>query len=643
MADPRRRSVLQHAEMFSNARSGIPMPPSAMKKSTNNMRMSMAGPAMRGPYPPPGTNPRQSMYRSQNLNPLLQSASKPPIGRTPLKGNARRGSMWNGGGGAGAGPSSSQPSKDQRPLRDKGFQNKIRQEIVTWLQDYGFEISEAALKSITGKDYRAIFEFLIGQLDENYPFDPDKRMEEQFIQALRSVAYPFVSTMDPKWLAAPASMHCWPALLGVLYWLVEMAKAKESYLSSAHPSLQKIEDVPEQFDLEDHYQAISFEYYTKGYHLYLSGQDVFPDLDRMVEDFYNRKNASILEEVEKQREELRALQNEFEEMENSAPPLEKLKEQIKNVKIDEKKFSDLVRHCEQRKISLEKFIEAEKARLVAEEENLQNLRAEEIRLLDIVKVQNLSPDEVIKMNTEHQTLSRSIEEFRKRISETRKIIGDLEVTVARRVSSTEDAIDAYTNLLATLSLFPPLPHPLPSTIDLRVELNPAASDPKNLLVGEDVRSVIKPTLGRVAMMKKEERAGVEKERIGVENELDQILVECENLEEEIGEVEKQVVGLVDEADSIREAAQHEAMISGGEASRLQENLAQAKAAAMASGVGVKSRLQTLQIAYQEQMERVNRLKEDTIRAILKNCNDIGAFKKEVENSLIYLKDYAEAN
>jgi kinetochore protein NDC80 len=32
----------------------------------------------------PGTNPRQSMLRSQNVNPLLQSTSKPNYGRTPL-------------------------------------------------------------------------------------------------------------------------------------------------------------------------------------------------------------------------------------------------------------------------------------------------------------------------------------------------------------------------------------------------------------------------------------------------------------------------------------------------------------------------------------------------------------------------------
>lgn len=83
--DSRRRSAMPPPpEPVHGGRSGIPMPSTA-KKSSTNLRMSLAGPAMRAPLlAPPGTNPRQSMMRSQNNNPLLQSASKPNYGRTPL-------------------------------------------------------------------------------------------------------------------------------------------------------------------------------------------------------------------------------------------------------------------------------------------------------------------------------------------------------------------------------------------------------------------------------------------------------------------------------------------------------------------------------------------------------------------------------
>lgn len=91
MSEALRRSTVQSAaESYGNARSGLPLP-STIKKApaASSVRMSLAGPPGRTPYIPPssggpGTNPRQSTYRSQNVNPLLQSTTKPNYGRTPL-------------------------------------------------------------------------------------------------------------------------------------------------------------------------------------------------------------------------------------------------------------------------------------------------------------------------------------------------------------------------------------------------------------------------------------------------------------------------------------------------------------------------------------------------------------------------------
>lgn len=88
MADFRRRSVMQPPpDPYGGGRSHIPMP-STVKKSAHAGRMSMSGPALRAPYPivaGPGPTPRHSMMRSQNMNPLLMSVSKPNFGRTPVQ------------------------------------------------------------------------------------------------------------------------------------------------------------------------------------------------------------------------------------------------------------------------------------------------------------------------------------------------------------------------------------------------------------------------------------------------------------------------------------------------------------------------------------------------------------------------------
>lgn len=143
--------------------------------------------------------------------------------------STRRGSIW-GGGAAVAAPSSSQTIKDTRPLREKPFQTKMRGDIYSWLQSTGYEISMQTLVNITGKDFRIIFQHLVELIDPWHPFDPKVRFEDEFLPALKALRYPFVAQMDVKWLAAPASMHSWPSLLGMLHWLVEMGKVGHGHI-----------------------------------------------------------------------------------------------------------------------------------------------------------------------------------------------------------------------------------------------------------------------------------------------------------------------------------------------------------------------------------------------------------------------------
>jgi kinetochore protein NDC80 len=168
-----------------------------------------------------------------------------------------------------------------------------------------------------------------------------------------------------------------------------------------------------------------------------------------------------------------------------------------------------------------------------------------------VREQNLSPEQVMRMNTEHETLSRNLEDLKHRISETQKTVMTLEVQVANRAEAAEQAVDSYTNTLSALGLFPPLPPPW-EDIDLTLELNTALKDPQALLSGADIRKTVRPTLGAIAESKRLERAEVEDEKVKVENDLDQLTTECENMEEEIMELEKKVDVLNEQADDLRE-------------------------------------------------------------------------------------------
>lgn len=133
--------------------------------------------------------------------------------------------MWPG---AAPAPIGTQTVKDSRPLRDKSYQSKMRQDVYNYLNSSGFEIAPGTLTSISGKDYKAIFETLVLTIDPYYPFVEGAKLEEEFVPALRALRYPFSQLIDQRWLAAVASPHSWPSLLGVLHWLVEVCKVSHS-------------------------------------------------------------------------------------------------------------------------------------------------------------------------------------------------------------------------------------------------------------------------------------------------------------------------------------------------------------------------------------------------------------------------------
>ena len=49
------------------------------------------------------------------------------------------------------------------------------------------------------------------------------------------------------------------------------------------------------------------------------------------------------------------------------------------------------------------------------------------------------------------------------------------------------------------------------------------------------------------------------------------------------------------------------------------------------------------IRYREQVEKTARLKDETVRAIVKNSSEIAVFKESISQQLKDLRDFAEAN
>ena len=143
--------------------------------------------------------------------------------------------MWAGGA-QGNVASGSQTAKDTRPLRERPYQVKMRQDIIDWCRANELDVTPATLQNITAKDFRVIFEQLVQCLDPSWSFDPAKNLGDQLVQALKALYYPYVGSIDMKWLSAPGAPYSWPSLLGMLHWLAELGRVRELVRAMYNPT-----------------------------------------------------------------------------------------------------------------------------------------------------------------------------------------------------------------------------------------------------------------------------------------------------------------------------------------------------------------------------------------------------------------------
>ena len=178
--------------------------------------------------------------------------------------------------------------------------------------------------------------------------------------------------------------------------------------------------------------------------------------------------------------------------------------------------------------------------------DLEQLKTEKERLSGVVKAQNLTPEEVMRMNTEHETLARSIEDLKVKVTETNKLVMSLEVSLTNRVAATEEVIDQYNTLLSSPGLVPP------NGEDLTIELNMASPDLQQVVKGPDMRKVARPTLSKWAEMYRIEVDAAKREKIAVDDQHDHVVNDCDDLIQEIETDAAKVHALTEQAEEIRE-------------------------------------------------------------------------------------------
>ncbi|KAF2718852.1 hypothetical protein K431DRAFT_340444 [Polychaeton citri CBS 116435] len=486
----------------------IPMPSSAMKRSTSQVNLqapytaqhkrSTSGSRMSlAPNRPPQPNFKRSssgdnlvgmgfstVQRPSTANFLASAGGRKsfaPVTSTPANpiqlqdSTARRSSVYSARPSAGFGPAAHQsffatapPSNgmpsDPRRLRDPSTRQMMVSELMEFLSQRNFEmdmkhtLTHKSMTSPTQKDFSMMFQFLYHCVDPSYRFQ--KNIDAEVPPLLKQLRYPFEKNISKSQLAAVGSNN-WPTFLGLLHWMMQLAKMMEQYAYGAYDEAC----VEAGYDVVA--DRITFNFLSDAYKEWLSIEDdeddeqaeetakqrIQPHIETMAAKF-EHANQSNLEHVKQLEEEGRQLQTQINDLAKSAPKLAKLDENIKILEEDKGKFETYNNSMEAK---VEKY--TNRAQLLQQEiekceQELAEAEAERDELQSRVDEQGLSIQDIDRMNSERDRLQKSVETVSQRLEESKEKSSKKEVETAVKLDELESIVQKYNGLGYQVGIVP---------------------------------------------------------------------------------------------------------------------------------------------------------------------------------------------
>jgi kinetochore protein NDC80 len=454
-------NTAQHARSQSNFTGMRPPQPNFKRSSSGGNLADMGMSTVRRSA---STNAFASVRQSLAPNQLFGS-------QTPASANAqRRSSIYSRPSNHGpvshqsfflqSAPMATNP-KDQRPLRDPSYRARIAQELMDYLTQNNFEMDmkcalrQDSLKSPSQKEFINIFQWLYRRVDPGYRFQ--KGIDVEVPPILKQLRYPYAWQITKSQLGAVGSQTSWPVFLGLLHWLMQLAQMLENFTRGAY------DDACAQAGVDVAGDRIVFRFLFGAYQDWLSvGNDedednadaaLQPHIEAMAEEF-ERINSRYVEDLKMYEAENQALKEQVEEMEKTTPDLAKLDNVFKILEDDTRKFEEYntnvaakIEKYESRIKILEKEIQNTTAELTAAEDERQTLQQQ-------VDDQGLSMQDIDRMNTERERLTKSHDDAVNTLDEVSKKVLAKEIDTAQRLEDLENTIKRYNSLGYQLSLIP---------------------------------------------------------------------------------------------------------------------------------------------------------------------------------------------
>lgn len=300
-----------------------------------------------------------------------------------------------------------------------------------------------------------MFQFLYHCIDPSYRFQ--KNIAAEIPPLLKQMRYPFEKNISKSQLAAVGGNN-WSTFLGLLHWMMQMAKMMEQYSIGMWDEAC----IEKGFDVSA--DRITFQFLSDAYKEWLSMEEddddeeesrrrIQPHIDAMAQKF-NQANALNLEKVKESEAYSKALQEKLDEGSKSAQILAKLDETIKVLEEDRGKFETYNDSMEEKVEKYSRRLELLQQEIEKCEAEMATVEADKEDLQRQVDEQGLSVQDIDRMNTERDRLIKGLDLTQSRLEEAKENTHKKENEASSRLDDLETTVEQYNNLGYSIGIMP---------------------------------------------------------------------------------------------------------------------------------------------------------------------------------------------
>ncbi|KAL7424361.1 kinetochore-associated Ndc80 complex subunit ndc80 [Cryptotrichosporon argae] len=577
-------------------------------------------------------------------------------GRTPqtgrmVPGSARRSSVYSGPRASMAPSFGATQTKDTRPIRSVPFIQACARNIADFLHAhrYPHAMTPKLLTSPTAREFQTLVRFLLCDM-----IDPamkwERKFEDDVIAGLKDLRYPAIENVGKTALTAPGSPQNWPHMVAMLNWLVDLCRAHDTWDDPEivndvllTPATELPLDAP---NLEDRLLwHFTDRTYREWYH---EGAEEFAAAEQELAEIFDRLAATSIAECEALETKVNKKTVELRQLQAQEPPLKKLEEEYVQLMSDKTKFIAFIDLHRQKADKLRAGIAKARGAIGDQLAQIDAAKAELAQTEAAVAAQNLSPDEVNRMNHERETLTRNLDEVRAKIAEASQAAYDQEMLVTKSMDRFEQLLADYTALGHQIGTIPAVhdgaaPSAGPGGVDYTIDLDLGMEDLAELqATGRQAVAIVRPALAAYGDDWRAQMREMQDRLIVLEDEHDQLGQKVERMKEEVGNLEMKLKVVHEQAEEARSQLQAETTEMNRTVTKLETEVSAMASASQQGVLTVQTTLEHRKIEFEELRHKTANLADAVVKQLMEHADTIIKAKDHTLNSLKSVRTFAEA-